>query len=285
MKIAFLTKMRMPEERGIAFALAMMCQSFAKLGWETSLVAPKRRQPQSLRKETVWSYFQVKSAVFKVAFLPSFELPWGTPGEPIFSHLRYFVMSWLFSFAAVWHLTLHKYEVVYLFPDCKELLVILRFWPFCKSFVVHEVHHPPYERYLQIYDKLGVPRTDLIVGNTQSNASYYARNGVIENKAIGAHVGVSLEDYDYQTPKSQLRRKLKLPVSKTIIGFGGRFVALGMEKGISELIIAFSRLRKKYKNIYLACVGGPDTYVSKYIKEARNLGLANSDFAILDGVP
>ena len=264
-KISFISKFRMPEERGIAFALAMMCKSFRYLKWEVELVVPIRRQVKELVGIDMWQYYKIKKDYFSVKFLPTVEILNYTFFELAFSHLRYLILSWVYSLAVIFYLIKKDQKIVYLFIDCKEILLLLRLLqPFYQPFVVYEVHHPANGFYDKLLDRLAINRADLLVANTQMTANFYVARGYPDYRAIGCHVGVNMEDFDFRCTKEQIRKKLKLPINKTIVGYGGRFTALGMEKGISELIAAVTILKKKHRDIFLVCVGGPMEYVEKY---------------------
>lgn len=72
---------------------------------------------------------------------------------------------------------------------------------------------------------------------------------------IGGTTGVSLsqcDNFDHEEAKIKLRKKYGISENAFVFGYVGRINA---DKGINELIIAFSKLQKKYSNVYLILVG------------------------------
>ena len=119
-----------------------------------------------------------------------------------------------------------------------------------------------------------VGRVDLVLTTTNMFKRAYDKKNVLVYPN-----GVFLEDFDYKTPKPKIRKLLGLPIDKKIVGYAGRFLTTGMEKGIPELIKAVSRL----KNVYLVCVGGPQSQIKKYENIAGRLKFKN--YLFLDRVP
>lgn len=75
---------------------------------------------------------------------------------------------------------------------------------------------------------------------------------------IGGTTGVDLakcDSFDHEKMKRILRNKYNIPQDAFLFGYVGRVNA---DKGINELIEAFTMLQKKYNDIYLALVGMMD---------------------------
>lgn len=80
-----------------------------------------------------------------------------------------------------------------------------------------------------------------------------------ENKisvvGIGGTIGVDLkqcDSFNHNEARSELRNKYHIPQDGFVFGYVGR---INKDKGINELIEAFTKLQKKYDNIYLVLVG------------------------------
>lgn len=282
-EIFFITKISMPGKRGVCFAIAQMCQAFAQNGHQVELILPNREIDQSLRNENFWDYFQIGKNVFGIKKLPVVTLPQLGSLEFIISHLRELVLGWSFSLMVFFYLWSARRSYVHLFTECKELLVLLRllFWIYNPR-VIYEVHILPQNFYERVLDWLGSPRADTVVATTRTIARHYRQAG---RSVIVLPNGINLEDFDYLTPKIEIRQTLKVPLDRIIIGYGGRFVTDKMEKGIPELIKAFTVLKQKHKNILLLCVGGPLKYVDKYRILAQKSGLNSNEAIFLDHVP
>ena len=75
---------------------------------------------------------------------------------------------------------------------------------------------------------------------------------------IGGTIGVSLSDcrsFNHKQAKSELRAKYEIPENAFVYGYVGRINA---DKGLNELITAFSEISKKIPNAYLVMVGMVD---------------------------
>lgn len=283
-RLVLVSKFRLPDERGIGFALAMMAKALSEVGWQVEVWAPDRAQTESLERTDFWDYYRFKKGLFILRKFPVLELPAGTILEFLFGHIRYFLLSWVFSWRAFVSLWRSKREVVYVIVDAREVLVLLRMWRFLyHPFVIYEVHHRAYTWYDRLLEALGLSRVDCLVTNTQATADHYVGAGVKKERVLACHNGVDLADFDYRSKKRILREKLGLPKDRQIVGFGGRFTVLGLEKGISDLVKATRLLRRDQQKIFLVCVGGPADYVRKYQEEARALGV-DKDCRFLDGV-
>lgn len=284
--ITVVTKFRIPEERGIAFAVMAMCQAMRENKQEVELLIPKREQTKEYENVDIWSYYQIKRNQFTINALHSFELPKFSAFEFFLKHFRYLFLSWTYSLVLLKFLMRGHREFVYVFHGCLETLLLLRLIkPFYKPFVIYEVHHPPVGWYDRLLTRLALTRTDLLVTCTKSIADYFVTDGFPREKAAGIHDGTRLEDFDYTSSKRTLRKQLSLPTNAIIVGYGGRFVTSGMEKGIPELLKATALLRYKKRKVVVVCVGGPAEYVTKYQNVAKQLNLSLKEAIILDGVP
>ena len=84
-----------------------------------------------------------------------------------------------------------------------------------------------------------------------------------ENKisviGVGGTVGVDLvecDSFDHEKTRDMLRGKYSIPTNAFVYGFVGR---LNKDKGVNELIEAFSKIEEKKSDSYLVLVGMNDT--------------------------
>lgn len=95
---------------------------------------------------------------------------------------------------------------------------------------------------------------------------------------IGGTTGVLLsqcDNFDHDQVKLEMRKKYKIPENAFVYGYVGR---INVDKGINELITAFSELLEEYRNIYLVLVGMLDN--ANPIKD-ENLYLAENNSHII----
>lgn len=99
-----------------------------------------------------------------------------------------------------------------------------------------------------------------------------ARCHVPEQKVLVAYGGIVPEPFleKRKIPKEVLRKKLKLPEDKFLVGYLGGFVSVGFGKGLDTMIQALPYLNE---NIMLIFVGGAKDHRGEYEKLAQNLGL------------
>lgn len=98
---------------------------------------------------------------------------------------------------------------------------------------------------------------------------------------IGGTTGVDLkqcDSFDRNESKRELKNQYNIPKDAFVFGYVGRINA---DKGINELIEAFSTLQKKYNNIYLSLVGMIDD--ANPISEVNMSEAQNNPHIILTG--
>jgi glycosyltransferase involved in cell wall biosynthesis len=83
--------------------------------------------------------------------------------------------------------------------------------------------------------------------------------------------------------RDDARRMLGLPTDRPIVGYVGRFTAVGLEKGIPT-IIEGAELVSDDRTMFLF-VGGPMTPVASYVSRIRATGLSEDRFRFEDRVP
>jgi len=85
------------------------------------------------------------------------------------------------------------------------------------------------------------------------------------NRTIVAPDAVDLDIFDINLTKDEARKKLNLPLDKKILGYTGKFMTMGMDKGIIDILKTISII--KDINIIFIAVGGSE----KEIKYYKNL--------------
>ncbi len=279
MIISFVTKMAMPGERGVCFAIATMCRAFAKNGHDVELIFPNKKNDQQKSGKDFWGYFQIEKNLYKLKPTPAIFLP----KIAVVKRFQEIVMSWSYSLILFCYLLFNRRPYVHLFTECKELLFLLRLFSWLYSpKVCYEVHILPQNLYDAALENWSVTRADLVVTTTSYLAQHYEDK---VKKVVVLPNGINPEDFDYKTSKTKLRRQLGLPEDKIIVGYGGRFVTNKMEKGIPELIEAVAILKRKHIECLLVCVGGPAEYVKRYQLLSKKCGLISAEAVFIDHVP
>ena len=110
--------------------------------------------------------------------------------------------------------------------------------------------------------------------------------GIPENKIVVLGDSADLSQFANLPSKQECRRLLGLPQDRPIIGYIGRFLTLGVEKGIPELVQALADLPLiNGEEPLLLCVGGPMDLVPSYLDLARFYGAPESRLRFVDRVP
>ncbi len=131
-------------------------------------------------------------------------------------------------------------------------------------------------------EKLTCAFSSVIRAQSPMNMQFAIDEGLCKAKkisvvGIGGTTGVDLKQcdcFDHAETKKQLRTKYGIPLNVFLYGYVGRVNA---DKGINELISAFSSLLQKHDNIYLVLVGMIDDVnpISadnmKFAKECKNI--------------
>lgn len=77
-----------------------------------------------------------------------------------------------------------------------------------------------------------------------------------DGTACGVDVGRFSRSEDVRRRSAEVRRRLEIPADAIIIGFQGRFV---IDKGLTELVVAFEELAEARSGLYLLLLGSDET--------------------------
>lgn len=141
----------------------------------------------------------------------------------------------------------------------------------------------------KLVEKLTCKFSTAVRAQSPMNMQFAIDEGLCpENKisvvGIGGTIGVDLklcDSFDAGDVRSQLREKYNIPEDAFVFGYVGRINA---DKGINELIEAFTRLQKQYNGIYLMLVGMLDDanpVTTDNLSEAQN----NPNIILTGNVP
>lgn len=283
--VSFVQNLRIPNEQAHSVYVVKSCKALAKLGFKTTLVIPKRKQPPHFKHKNLWSYYGIKKDTFNVKKISVLEIP-KLPIkllEEIFLHIRYPLITWTFNLKALWFIFSSKPSVV-ITTDREIILLLSLFKIFHNPKVIFEVHIEPKSKYEKLLDSLIRARVDLFVVTVKFLKKFYLRTGILGKKILITPNGVDLDDFKLKESQIEIRKRLGFPPEKKIIGFIGRFETMGMEKGIFKLIKGVSQLKKEGFPIAVSAIGGPKKYIKKYKNYARKCGLSNKEAIFIQQV-
>jgi len=276
---AYVANLRIPNEFGIGLYVVKVAEAASKLGYTCHFLCPDKTQPEYFPFKSPWEYYRIKKNTFKLNKIKVFEFN-HLPGwlEFFFKHFRHQIITWGYTFQAIGYLTKHRIQIIETLD--RELIALLRFVFWYRPRVIYGIHVGPKTWYERFFDWLMIPRVDLFMCNCQHFKKYYQMKGVSLSKIIVSPNGFSPADYVSLPRMRKLRKQLKFPERKFILGYAGRFETFGVEKGVGEILKVAAKLKKKKMPIAVVAVGGPKELISKYHKLAKELGL-NSKEAVI----
>ena len=281
-RIAYLTTARLPTEKAHGYQICKMCEAFALRGAEVTLLHPFRSQPRALEGQSVFSYYSVRQC-FSVKTLPNldvFKVERLVPAG-VFSGL-FFLHALLWSFWAVRHSRRYGADMYYTRDIPLAYWLILQELP-----TVLELHTVPNGAQRVLLKKICSKKSlEMVAALTTFIKQRLIAQGFNAESIAVLPDAVDAGMFSAEQSKYECRRQLGLPEHVPIIGYIGRFTAMGMEKGIATLIEALQRLSGHgVKNAAVLCVGGPMETVPRYRDLGRQLGLADAQVMFFDRVP
>lgn len=276
---AYVVNLRIPNEFAIGLYVVRVAEAVAKLGYPSHFLCPDKTQPDYFPFFDIWKYYHVKKDYFHLKKFRIFEF-YHLPSwlEFFFKHLRHQVITWGFTLQTLLYLLRHQIEIIETME--REVIVLLRLVFWYRPKVIYDIHIGPKTWYERFFDWLMRPRVDLFMSNCQHFKEYYFKKGIDPKKIIVSANGFSPADYSSLPNAKKLRKKLRLPADKFIIGYTGRLETFGVEKGVQDMLKAAVSLKKKKVPIAVVAVGGPENLVKKYRKLAKRWGL-NPDEAVI----
>ncbi|HYD92910.1 MAG TPA: glycosyltransferase family 4 protein [Candidatus Paceibacterota bacterium] len=187
---------------------------------------------------------------------------------------RFRLISLFFLFYSGWFFLTHPSwrgrEVIVLTQESKMAAVLL-FWRTVFRFsVLYECHglHSP------LTDRFVCKNADALVFVTKHmEDSAKARFGTLRKSTVIPNA-VDREPYvtALKETKPLLRASLGLPGDVYLVGYVGRFLALGVDKGINLGLDALALL--KDSSVHFCFVGGTEKEIEHFRKRAQELGVA-----------
>ncbi|OHA91074.1 MAG: hypothetical protein A2665_01105 [Candidatus Zambryskibacteria bacterium RIFCSPHIGHO2_01_FULL_46_30] len=240
MKLVYLAQIRLPSRKAHSVQIMNMCLAFANCGVSVNLIVPRWR-PTEISEP--FAYYGVKRNFSITRIL--------TPRLAQFGKYGFMLETALFAFVTVFYSLCTNPEIVY----SRSLLPLLIISPLKNKVLVWETH-TRIKGWLPKFLLNLVGRSKIkIVTITRTLKSDLIQLGIKQERIMVSPDGVNLAQFANLPSKDELRRKLGLPLDKTIIAYVGRYRTMGQEKGVGGLIKAYATIEKKQKNILLLLVG------------------------------
>lgn len=238
MKLIYLASIGLPTGWAHSIQIIKMCEAFAMLGHEVTLVVPRR--PNKIKTDP-FTYYDVKRS-FAIKKLPCLDLMPGSPSRFVFwtRLISFFISSKIY-------LLFKKHDILY----SREQLSGLFF-----KDINLEIHELP-EIIKPLHKKIWQRAKSLVVLTNFIKAKLI-ENNIAENKIIIVSDGVDIIEFDLATSQTEARMITNLPLDKKIILYAGSFY-LHNWKGVDILLEA----AKYLSDYYFVLVGGEVEEIKK----------------------
>lgn len=282
-RLLYVTNSRLPTEKAHGYQICKMCEALSENGVEVLLLHPYRHQnAASLRCENIFDYYGIQST-FEVRTLQNLDI---VRLERFFRGGTF--KGVFFTHALAWGLyaTLNaRREGANLFYTRDSAMVywLVRFG-LPTIFEAHVVPKGGQRWLLERVAKSKWLRLVLLLSSTMQK-QFEGMAFPSEKMMVLPH-GVDLTRFAGVPSKEECRQRLGLPFLRKIIGYIGRFEAVGMEKGVNEVVQAMSHLDSvNGAEPLLLCVGGPLNVVPGYLRLASKNGIREDRLRFLERVP
>jgi glycosyltransferase involved in cell wall biosynthesis len=282
-KLVYIANARLPTEKAHGYQVSKMCEALALNDADVVLLHPRRHQAEHVQHgRTVFDYYGIRP-VFTVRTLANWDV------VPLSLRMpQQWFPPLFFAHAMVWGLyaalcARRERADLYYTRESQAAFWLLRMgMP-----TVYEVHVIPKRGQRWLLQMIARhPALKLVVVLTSFIQERLIAMGFPAAKVQVLPDAVDLSLFKNLPCQDECRRRLGLPLDRSIIGYIGRFRTLEMEKGIPELIQALPSLRAcNGKDLLLLCVGGPMDAVPAYMDLACRVGLPEHRLRFIDHVP
>jgi len=253
MKLLYISNQRLPTEKAYGIQIAKMCEAFADLGNEVTLMLPFRYN--SIREDFFHYYAVRKNSKLKKVFAPDFYLP-GRLDRLAFE-IKMFFSGMILSLAVL----RRKADIIYSRDEWP-----LYFLSFFRKNIVFEAHKFSKAKNF-FYRKLcRVGARLVVISNGLKSA--FVKNGWPEEKILVAPDGVDLKQFNLEITKEEARKIQGLPLDKKIVLYSGHLYEW---KGVETLLETAKLISNKNEDVIFVFVGGTDEDVREFKKKAAGL--------------
>jgi glycosyltransferase involved in cell wall biosynthesis len=233
MKLFYITRVNIPSTAAQSVQIYSMSKAFDKQISNFKLISPLNNKNKNLNTSFNWDKIYLKTR-FKYLEVLMRSFPKVIKEKPTHIFTRDIFIAFIFSFFNIKVI----YEV-HKEPKTKTAYFLLKFLRFKNNF--------------------------LLIAISKALENYYLKFGYKKEKLFHYHDGVFIENYDKirNISKENLRKKLNLPVDKTIVMHTGSLYE-GRGAELFEVII------KNFPEIYFVQVGGSKKYIDKWRNYYKN---------------
>lgn len=260
-EIFYVLNSRWPTIKAYGLQVAKTCQGLKQSGANVRLIVPIRARHTQIRGINTFDLYGIKDR-FRVIRIPSFDFTRLHLNSKIFFYIQQICFAVIVAVAIGF-----KRGVV--FSRDPFVLYLLSYM---RKNIFWEAHRFPKQPYSYLYQRLFRCASGIIV-ITHGLEKKFREHGVLSDRITVIADAVDPEEFEIPQSVEQARRELALPLHIKIIGYVGQLNTLGEEKGISDLLNAYSKLRLLRSDILLLIVGGTEEDIVRYSRKARGIGL------------
>jgi glycosyltransferase involved in cell wall biosynthesis len=259
MKILYIANLRLPTEKAHGVQIVKMCSAFASLGQKVTLVVPFRWNSAEMRKvRDIFAHYGVERN-FNIVTLPSldlFPLAFGirAPDKAAFA-IQY--GTFLLALKAYLAMKGKKYDAIY----TRDPRIARLAQKYARNTFL-ELHTIPKKD-----DVAAAEQATGVVTITRKLKSLLEDAAVNKEKIISAPDGADLPSEPPRASAEDMKKGLRLPLDAPLIGYAGRLTTFEMEKGIPELLDAFSKLCASGTRARLMVLGSTSENAKQYIQK------------------
>jgi glycosyltransferase involved in cell wall biosynthesis len=282
-RLLYVANARLPTEKAHGHAIVKMCEAYAKAGIEVELWHPRRRQDPRISGRRVFDYYGV-APTFGVRTLANIDV------IAIESRFPPSLFPWVMgAHDLAWAATVAARAATRRPSTLCHTRDPAVAWCLTAARIptILEVHDPPAGPRRALVRQVA-RRSDLrgVVALTHATQDALVAEGVDPRRILVLGSGVDLAGFEDLPSPSACRAAHELPPDRVVVGYVGRFQALGAEKGLLTAVRAVGSIRRTRGDApLLLCVGGPMDHVDEYIAAGVAEGGRASDFRFVDHVP
>ncbi|MGD0976853.1 MAG: glycosyltransferase [Minisyncoccia bacterium] len=261
--LTYIANVKLPTEKARGLQIIKACESFAETGAPLKLLVPSGRPPITADP---FEYYRAKK-IFRLIKLPNINI---SAIFPFAKRFDFYTQSLTFGFFVVIYLFFKRDNNSIVYSRDYSVLLFLAIFGFNP---IAEIHDYRTKKPKIMLSHILKKSRKIIVNSTGTLKLLEQHYPKIEHsKVLVVPNGVDVSFFNIGMTKDEARDKLKMPRDAFIFGYVGRLETAGKEKGISDLITAFSLIIEKNKIAVLFIVGGPND-----LKEQYKRGLSDDD--------
>jgi len=270
MRILYIANLRLPTEKAHGMQIMRMCEAFACREHKVTLLIPFRWRLGRFRNiNNIFAYYGAEKS-FRIRRLPSADLfplsrMWPFL-DRIFFALQYgtFLAS-TFLYLAALHRLDKLPDIIYT-RDPRIARLARRF----TENIFLELHTIPKQ------DDLAAAAASRGIITVTAKLCEMLLEDAVRSKAVVAPDAADTAAFDaIRESALELRKRLHLPQDAALIGYTGRLRTFDSEKGIPELVEAFSMVLESHPRTRLIVIGGDSEDIQRYQQQIQKGGMGS----------